>query len=976
MPLVSRAMARLRAAPGVKGKIRELRVLSTRARAHLRRRTALAAALEAVTEPARLDELLTVPRPAPDCLPLGGGALSISLSQFPGEDLHIIIRDRKGVSHSARVMKRIVRPSGGSGAGIVDGTVQIIAQAPLELLGQEPGIEVEIREGTQSVVFPDIRLECRTDLSDGRLSVDNNLVMFSGMADGNRTAELKLGLFVDGDITASIAVAPQGARFNGAVLIDPCHLDGAIHHLELRELPNMAILASAYEFLPLHVTPWDALQDYARAPLDGTLSPAARHHFRSYQLWLDKVARDPTDAPPVSHLYTEILHGFRKRRDYPKLEFPAHEAPVASVVIPVHNKFEVTYLCLCSLLFAYNDASFEVIVVDDGSSDETREIGQCVSGVRVLRHETAKGFVDSCNAGAALAKGEFVAFLNNDTETTARWLDELVSVCRSFDNIGLVGSKLVYPNGKLQEAGGVIWGSGDPWNVGRNGNAHDPRYNYLRRVDYVSGAALMLPRAIWEKVGGFSAEFAPGYFEDTDLAMKVRDAGHLVVYVPSSTIFHFEGKSAGTDTGSGMKRFQEVNRPKFKQKWGHAVASHAPVGVDLDREKDRGAAFRVLFLDHQFPMVDGDAGSYAAFQEIRLFQALGAKVTFLPRNLAWMDRHTTALQRIGVEALYAPYVTIYDDFLRARAREFDVVFVCRYQIAEHIIPLVRAASPSTRIVFNLADLHFLRELREAAAGSTGATRKRAEDTRAAELAVVQASDLTFSYSDVELAVLESHVKQSCALARLPWVVDLKPLARSFADTQGLLFLGGFSHPPNAEAVKFFARDVMPALRERLADIRLGVVGKGAEAALADVSCDALHVVGHVADLDAVMARARIFVAPLLTGAGLKGKVIEAISRGVPCVLSPIAAEGTGLVDGVSCLVATTALEWVECIARLYSDEALWQEMAANALKLVDAKYTFEPALDAFEQALARIGVEGKRKGALIYRQSRPPRYGV
>ncbi|HEY5049181.1 MAG TPA: glycosyltransferase [Rhizomicrobium sp.] len=986
-PTLRQAMVRIGAARGAGEKLEELRYLARRTRALLLRRAALASVRQSTAVSVQLSDYINAPAQVPECRSLGGGMLAISLADSSCEARDVLIRDGFGVTHTARRIQTIERrfegaavspaPAHASGSDSQIGAVQIIVQAPSELFEHTTTeVEVQVRDYPDLPVFDGIKLQNASRVGTATISLQNSLILFSGVIEGSFANELKLGLFVDGELSASTELRPPGRRLTGAMRLDPRHLDGAIHYLALRDLSNMAVIASIYEFLPMHVTPWEALQTYARAPLDGTLSPAARHHFRSYRLWLDRIAEHPGNIPPIGRLYGELLHGFRKRREYPVLDFPRHEHPVASVIVPVHNKFEVTYLCLCSLLFAYNETPFEVIVVDDGSSDETLEIARFANGIRVLRHETARGYVESCNDGAAHANGEFVVFLNNDTEATARWLDELILIYRSFDNVGLLGSKLVYPDGRLQEAGGIIWASGNPWNVGRGGNAHDPRYNYLRQADYVSGAAMMLPRDVWVKVGGFDAEFSPGYFEDTDLAMKVREAGHLVVYVPTSTIVHFEGKSAGTDVASGMKRFQEINRPKFKRKWGSAVAGHGADAIQPDREKDRGAALRVLFLDHQFPNVDGDAGSYAAFQEIRLFQSLGAKVTFLPRNLAWMDRHTVALQRIGVECLYAPFVTNHAEYIRTHAREYDVVFVCRYQVAEQIIPLVRSSSPSTKIIFNLADLHFLRELREAEAGTHGYTRRRADETRRAELAVVQSCDLTFSYTDVELAVLKDHLKQPAALARMPWIAEPRRLSRSFAETGDVLFLGGFGHPPNAQAVRFFAREVMPGLRERLAGIHFDVVGKGAEDALAGLTSESLRVMGYVADLDEVMAKTRVFVAPLQTGAGLKGKVIEAISRGVPCVLSSIAAEGTDLTDGVNCLIADTVEQWTECVWKLYTDEALWTQIGDNALKFAAARYAFGPGVEAFEKALKAIGISGRREGALVYSHTRPLRYGV
>jgi GT2 family glycosyltransferase/glycosyltransferase involved in cell wall biosynthesis len=987
-PLVRRAIWQFRHTRGTRNKLAVARRIASKAYAWLSLHSALKEASSFQRGSANLGDYISPPERIPDCTALSGDIIAIALPSAPETAAKVRVSNRRGITYSCRQLARIEYAVGdprivsrGSPPITNDAqdqaqAVQLIVQASSELCENMPGeVDVYVERGAELVVFNDVVLENSTALSVARLSLENSLVQFSGSVAHEGSADLRVGLFIDGDLMVCMVLPVSGRRFSGSVLIDDRFLDGCGHLLELRELPGMALAASAYEVLPLHITPWQALQTYARGPFDSTLSPAARHHYRSYKLWLDRICEQPQNVPPIGRLHDELLQGSRKRVDYPTLEFPQVENPVASIVIPAHDKFEVTYLCLCSLLFSFNDASFEVIVVDDGSSDETRHMERFVRGIRVVRHESALGFVDACNDGARLARGEFVVFLNNDTEATARWLDELIAATRNFANVGLVGSKLVYPDGRLQEAGGIIWGSGNPWNVGRGGNANDPRYNYLREADYVSGAALMLPRRIWEEVGGFSPEFAPGYFEDTDLAMKVRASGYRVLYVPTSTVIHHEGLSAGTDTsGPGMKRFQEVNRPKFQRKWADAVARHGIEGERADREKDR-PAFRVLFIEHQFPFVDGDAGSYAAFQEIRLLQALGAKVTLLPRNLAWMDRHTLALQRMGVECLYAPYVMNFPEYVRTHAAEFDVVFVCRYHIAEQIIPLVRAAAPNTKIILNLADLHFLREMREAAAGTQGYTRESADATRTAELNVIQSSDLTFSYTDVELAILQQHVTRPTVTAKLPWVVDAGAGKRAFSGTKDIFFLGSFNHPPNRGAVEFFVREVLPALRLRLPGVCFNVVGSGSDIALRHLAVDGLRVLGHVPDLDEVLADARIFVAPLLSGAGLKGKVIDAISRGLPCVVSPIAAEGTGLVDELSCLVAESPEQWADAVARLYADEALWTEIRRSALELAETRYAFAGALDDFEKALAKIGIEGKREEWLAYRHVRPEQYG-
>jgi O-antigen biosynthesis protein len=979
--MMRKARTRLREVPGAGNKFREAARIARKAQEKLIRRLMRSQMRPSeqfshtrqsgiTAQRATLSSLLTDDN-LPACVPAGGGAIALSVEGAAIPSVHL--RDASSNLHGVTILDQHSLASGPDGRVIT----RLLIQSPAELLdGTTPGVDVLLRTPDEQVVFENIALTTSTSTRIRDFRFENSCVTVAGERGGIDTSALSLGLFVDGELSASCTLPAEGPIFSATMYLDHAHLDGRAHLLELREVAQMNILATIYQILPLHITPWQALQAFARPPLDGTLAQQARHHFNSYRLWFDRLQEKGSEGvPPLEKLYAEIQQGFRKRPGYPKISFPRSESPTVSIIIPVHNKFEVTYYCLCSILFAFNDASYEVVLVDDGSSDETTKILEFVDGIELLRRRRSQGFVQSCNDGAAHARGEFVVLLNNDTEVTARWLDELVSVFRNFDRVGLAGSKLVYPDGRLQEAGGVIWGSGNPWNVGRHGNADDPRYNYLRKADYVSGAALMMPHELWREVGGFSPEFAPAYFEDTDLAMKVRAHGRFVVYVPTSTVYHFEGQSAGTSTATGMKAFQEVNRPKFRRKWAESYRHHGSEGEALDREKDRDVAFRVLFIDHQFPFVDLDAGSYASFQEVRLLQSLGGKVTFLPRNLAWMDRHTTALQRIGVECLYAPYVMNFLQYIREHSFQYDLVFVTRYKVAEQVVPIVRAVSPNTKIIFNLADLHFLRELREAAAKTPGYSQARAEETRRSELAAVRASDITFSYSDVELGILRRYASPA-KLARMPWVVDCRDRASPFSATRDILFLGGFGHPPNAQAVKFFAGEVMPLIRAHLPETVFNVIGSGARARVPELMSDYVRILGYVPSITDHLDGARVFVAPLLAGAGLKGKVLDAISHGVPCVLSPIAVEGTGLTHGLDCLIADSKEAWAEWVVRLYTDEELWNSISSSALKLADSRYSFARGTAVLEKALATIGLHGRREWGFAYRHARPERYSV
>ncbi|HEY4774087.1 MAG TPA: glycosyltransferase family 2 protein, partial [Xanthobacteraceae bacterium] len=563
----------------------------------------------------------------------------------------------------------------------------------------------------------------------------------------------RLQLRIDEDVVETVSVLDQTRdRIAFTAKIPPRYLDGRPHLFVVLGPANHP-LAAAAGLTACHLTPWADLEAHASLPLPAARSPRAMSHLENLDRLHRAYARacqDKTTAKlsalrhrlhEAALAHAELGLPWERRRIFPKLAFPAVRSPTVSVVIPCHNNWKATYHCLTALKFAHSEATFEVIIVDDGSTDETATLEAMVKGVKVVRNASALGFVHACNRGAAAARGRFIAFLNNDTEVTGRWLDEMALLFETYPSVGLVGSKLLFPDGRLQEAGGVVWQSGNPTNYGRLENPEDPRFCYVRQIDYASGASIMVDRAVWKTVGGFSEIFAPAYFEDTDLAFKIRAAGYATLYAPHSVVYHFEGLSSGPATSGGMKRFQEVNRPKFKQTWARAYRSAGIEGENIDLEKDRNIARRCLMIDYQIPRPDLDAGSYAAIQEIRLLQSLGYKVTFLPQNTLYLGGYVSLLQRLGVEVVYAPFALGVAEFLSRRGAEFDLIYITRYAVARAVIDDAREHSPRAKIVLNVADLHFLRELRAALPARQPDEMRRVELIREEELDAIRRVDL-------------------------------------------------------------------------------------------------------------------------------------------------------------------------------------------------------------------------------------------
>jgi GT2 family glycosyltransferase len=348
------------------------------------------------------------------------------------------------------------------------------------------------------------------------------------------------------------------------------------------------------------------------------------------------------------------------------LRLPLEQSPLASIVVPVYNNLAYTLDCLRSIAACGDATRYEVIVVDDASTDGTQEALQRVPGLRYLRNAFNSGFIRSCNSGAAQARGKWLLLLNNDTLVQTGWLDSLLETFARYPDTGLAGSRLLYPDGTLQEAGCVVFSDGRAGNYGRLDAALDPRYSCVRETDYCSGAALAIPVSLFSQLGGFDERYLPAYYEDADLAMRVRAAGFKVRYQPHSCVAHLEGVTSGTSETGGVKAYQRSNRFKFADRWMDELLQFPAWGTSRDLAVKRGAR-TLLVASRPGPWVLEQLDAIR-----RMSMGEQAASLFIVRG-AFDPETTRHLQDTGVE-LWQEFWSAYPrGWVRRHAGRFDSV---------------------------------------------------------------------------------------------------------------------------------------------------------------------------------------------------------------------------------------------------------------------------------------------------------------
>jgi GT2 family glycosyltransferase len=624
---------------------------------------------------------------------------------------------------------------------------------------------------------------------------------------------------------------------------------------------------------------------------EGLARALAKTHHYCKKTALSEPDRTP-DRLPLDPILIDPIPG---------LNFPDPTlTPTISIIVPVYNQWKHTWNCLSTIAGACQRYTYEVILADDNSDDSTSTEAPKIANLIIVRDGVNRKFVRNCNLAAASAHGQFLFFLNNDTKCAPHAIDALAEMLLARPEIGIAGSKLIYPDGRLQECGGIVWSDGSAANYGNRQNPSLPDFMHPHQADYVSGAALMIRHDLWKELGGFDDRYAPAYYEDTDLSMAVRQSGKEVWVETASVIIHYEGASNGTDVTTGLKAYQIRNREIFQAKWQEILNSdHLPSTTMpwMAAERPHGR-IGILVVDHYIPTPDQDAGSACTRHYLETLATLGHRVIFLGENFVRSEPYTTQLERLGIEAWVGNWhANHWKQMLAERAHGIDIVIFNRPHITAKFLPQIRTLLPQAALSYFGHDLHFLREERAATLLPPGPARKQ----KLIDAAAVQRQEsdiyrqvhtaLTISTDEREqitktfdFTLIETFPGYAFPIRSQPHPIPTGPAT--------FIFVGGFNHHPNQDGVEWFLSSIWPLVREALPDARFWIIGSKMPEFYRTLG-HGVEALGRLSDSDLSLryASCHAVVAPLRYGAGLKGKVIQALAEGLPIITTTVGAEG-------------------------------------------------------------------------------------
>ncbi|MCB4768721.1 glycosyltransferase [Ancylobacter sp. Lp-2] len=675
-------------------------------------------------------------------------------------------------------------------------------------------------------------------------------------------------------------------------------------------------------------------------------------------------------------------------RAAPPAAYPVYDAstPIdVSIIVPAYNKWELTQACLSSVLLAGRATGirYEVILADDGSTDETVNAATLFPGLRVAKGESNQGFLLNCKNAAARASGRHLLFLNNDTVVLPGWLEPLLRAMDEDPRIAIAGSKLIYQDGTIQETGAALYSDGTATNIGRGRDRQAPLYAFSREVDYATGASMLVRGAFWREIGGFDERYVPAYCEDSDLAMTARDKGHRVVCVAESEVIHFEHGSYAAESAAQPKTLALRNGAMLVEKWRDTfLIEHLPAGTPSDiaaahaerqpplsaLERRQSGKLNVLYFS-PFPSHPDNHGNQATIQAFaRKFQQMGHKVHFALLESHMYDASTVAMMHaqwdsldilpntcgLGSNGEQIPFDGWYEEGLGEHiqrlcaSRDIDVVF-CSYVFQSRLLDYVPAH------ILKVIDTHDKMGDRYEMLRKNGQPLEFFSCSPEEEGAYLRRADLVVARRAEEAAYFNSVTGRETAIV-IPHVEEARFLDRPFTKMTDVGMVASANRINLAIALQLlqaierqlggkqspFTLHIAGQVRDMIDDLAPG------EAALFRRPWVKLH--GFVPDIGTFYGDADVVVSPVTMGTGINVKTVQAMAYGMPLLTTKWGGKGIETGDPLHGHDDLDAL--VASILRLAADPTPLSALAETSRRRYQAFY--DDSIAVMERMFASV----------------------
>ncbi|NTU58003.1 MAG: glycosyltransferase [Chlorobiaceae bacterium] len=648
--------------------------------------------------------------------------------------------------------------------------------------------------------------------------------------------------------------------------------------------------------------------------------------------------RPINNESPGSQYSRDLREAFISLHGRAPIYFPPVDLPVVSVIIPVYRGLADLETCLRSLaVHLATEPSFEVILVDDCPDEPCLWAIPDSGGLLKLANSENLGFLLTCNRGAEHARGRHICFLNSDTIVSSGWLSSLVEALEDTRDAAISGSMLLNTDGTIQDAGWRILDNGWGYPIGRGADTLNGAYTCRREVDCVTGACLLISQSLFREMKGFDPGLAPAFYEEFDLAFRVRARGLKVIYEPRSRVVHLGSASYGEER---RNQLSGINHAKFVKRFEKVLSKH-PSGTEGEFAlMEVNGRPLLLVVDYGVPQPNRHAGDVTMSSYLSLLATAGWRVVFCPMDGKAQGPFAEALERQGIMLVRSPQTI--ESWLAEHGRHVREVLMARPEIAEKIIGQVRK-NTSAHVSYYTHDLHYLRLERAAEVNNDPKLLVEADLQKKRELFVFSSVDHVVSPSEDEAEVIRTLVPGKPVTAVPPYYYEPANIcshdASHFDRLADVVFVGGFPHVPNVDAALFIANEIMPLVWKERPDARLVLVGYSPPKEILDLAGPRILVTGQVPDVKPYLDNARLVLAALRYGAGVKGKTVDALRLGVPVVATQIGIEGIGIVPGREAIVAESARDLAGGVLKLLSSPERCAELSAAGAELVRQRFS-------------------------------------